>query len=193
MSRFISFLSGFLVAVVCGSLLIIEYQPINTGIGSLVNLTPLKDVQVPFEVRDEMVQVAAIYDATKEQLVKSVEAWEKIDIMRFVKSEFASNHALHALSQVDQEQVYAEISEFAIANGVVVEAVEFSEDTGWLVRLERGEKVILGEESLGPRLHRAFIMLDQLPEIEQGTTIAVDARYTNGIAVSQHETLVAMQ
>lgn len=193
MSRFISFFAGFLIAVICGSLLIIEYQPINSRIGLFVSSTPLKDVQVPFEVRDEMVQVAAIYDATKQQLVKSVEAWEGIDILSFVKSDVGSNHALRTISKVDQERVYGELSEFAIATGVLIDKVEFTEDTGWLVRLDSGESVILGEETLGPRLHRAFVMLEQLPEFDQGIAVSVDARYTNGIAVSQNEAMVAMQ
>lgn len=193
MKKFISFFSGFAIAVVCGSLLITEYEPVRTYIGSVLDESPLAHVQVPFEVQDEMAQVAAMIDGTKSHIVESVTAWDKIDLSYFLKSNLPQNRSVNINAVTDQEAVHAEIAEFALASGAVVEAVDYTPSSGWLVRLASGEKVILGEDSIGPRLRRVLAMVDRIPASEQRDSVLIDARYSNGVAVSNIESVVAMQ
>ena len=77
---------------------------------------------------------------------------------------------------------------------MVVADVKFDEIAGWMLKLDSGEQVILGDQDVGTRLRRVLSMLDSLPEVSEDQRKLVDARYSNGIAFAQTERpVVAME
>ena len=193
MRRFTSFATGFLLALVGGTFVATSYRPNlpsldEMGYASVFELDPQ-----PSAVNEKLTQVVELFDATKSKLTESVKSWEGIDVSRYLSRSDSRTASFAALLERDQKRIYADISALALAHGNIVSDVAFDERHGWTVLLDGGERVLLGDEEIGKRLHRALSMLESLPSKDDPTTNVVDARYALGIALSTEQPVVALQ
>lgn len=194
MNRFISFLTGFALTFLCGSLLIIQYRPQFTGLDELVDANVFERSSNRSVVDGQLTKAVELFDATKAKLTESIREWEDIDVSKYLSVVEDKKPSFAELLARDQERVYDDISAIALRQGRVVADVTFDQNTGWTLTLESGEQVYLGEEDVGARLSRALVMLDALPTVADDERKLVDARYSNGIAFAKTErSVVAME
>lgn len=194
MNRFISFLTGFALTFLCGSLLIVQYRPEFTSLDELVDPSVFERTSDIAVVDDQLTKAVELFDATKAKLTESIREWEGIDVSQLLSDSESDQPSYVDLLARDQERVYDDISAIALAEGIVVADVKFNERTGWTLTLDSGEKVILGDEDVGTRLQRVLTMLDSLPLVAEEKRKLVDARYSNGVAFTQTERpVVAME
>ena len=194
MNRFISFLTGFALTLLCGSLLIIQYRPEFSGFDKLVDTSVFERTSDLDVVDEQLTKAVELFDATKAKLTESIREWEDIDVSKYLSVVETDKPSYVELLARNQERVFNDISAIALAQGMVVADVKFDENTGWTLHLESGEQVLLGDEDVGTRLHRALTMLDTLPTVADDERKLVDARYSNGIAFTQIErSVVAME
>ena len=194
MNRFISFLTGFALTFLCGSLLIIQYRPQFTGLDELVDANVFERSSNRSVVDGQLTKAVELFDATKAKLTESIREWEDIDVSKYLSVVEDKKPSFAELLARDQERVYDDISAIALRRGRVVADVTFDQNTGWTLTLESGEQVYLGEEDVGARLSRALVMLDALPTVADDERKLVDARYSNGIAFAKTErSVVAME
>lgn len=194
MNRFISFLTGFALTFLCGSLLIIQYRPEFASFDELVDTNVFERTSDTTAVDTQLTKAVELFDATKAKLTESIRGWEGIDVSKYLSGPASDQPSFVDLLTRDQERVYADISAIALAQGMVVSDVKFDEHTGWTLTLDNGEQVILGDEDVGTRLNRVIDMLDSLPEASDDMRKLVDARYSNGVAFTQTERpVVAME
>lgn len=194
MNRFISFVTGFALTFLCGSLLIIQYRPQFTGLDELVDANVFERSSNRSVVDGQLTKAVELFDATKAKLTESIREWEDIDVSKYLSVVEDKKPSFAELLARDQERVYEDISAIALRQGRVVADVTFDQNTGWTLTLESGEQVYLGEEDVGARLSRALVMLDALPTVADDERKLVDARYSNGIAFAKTErSVVAME
>lgn len=194
MNRFISFVTGFALTFLCGSLLIIQYRPQFTGLDELVDANVFERSSNRSVVDGQLTKAVELFDATKAKLTESIREWEDIDVSKYLSVVEDKKPSFAELLARDQERVYDDISAIALRQGRVVADVTFDQNTGWTLTLESGEQVYLGEEDVGARLSRALVMLDALPTVADDERKLVDARYSNGIAFAKTErSVVAME
>ncbi|MCE2407051.1 MAG: cell division protein FtsQ/DivIB [Pseudomonadales bacterium] len=194
MTRFISFFTGLALAVVCGSLLISQYRPQFLQFDELVKTSVFERSSDLSGVEAQLTKAVDLFDATKAKLTESIREWEGIDASQFLSDETSTKPAFIELLAREQDRVYDDISALALAHGLTVSEVKYDENSGWRLTLDSGEQVILGDEEVGTRLHRALSMLDSLPSTKPETRKTVDARYSNGIAIAElDQTVVAME
>ncbi len=194
MNRFISFLTGFALTFLCGSLLVIQYRPQFSGLDALVDTNVFERASNLSVVDGQLTKAVELFDATKAKLTESIREWEDIDVSKYLSVVEDSAPSFAEMLAQDQERVFNDISAIALAQGKVVADVKFDENSGWTLTLESGEQVLLGDEEVSTRLNRALTMLDFLPAVEDDEQKLVDARYSNGIAFAQTErTVVAME
>lgn len=194
MNRFISFITGFALTFLCGSLLIIQYRPEFSGFDKLVDASVFERTSDLAAVDEQLTKAVELFDATKAKLTESIREWEDIDVSKYLGVVETNKPSFVELLERDQERVFNDISAIALAQGMVVADVKFDENTGWTLILESGEQVLLGDEDVGTRLYRALNMLESLPTVAEDEKKLVDARYSNGIAFTQIEqSVVAME
>ena len=194
MNRFISFLTGFALTFLCGSLLVIQYRPQFASLDELVDTNVFERASDIAVVDDQLTKAVELFDATKAKLTESIREWEGIDVSKYLSGVDAEQPSFVDLLTRDQERVYADISAIALTQGMVVADVKFDENKGWTLTLDTGEQVILGDEDVGTRLRRVLTMLDSLPDVSEEQRKLVDARYSNGIAFTQIDRpVVAME
>ncbi|MCY3858596.1 MAG: cell division protein FtsQ/DivIB [Gammaproteobacteria bacterium] len=194
MNRFISFLTGFALTFLCGSLLVIQYRPELTNLDELVDTDVFERASDVAVVDDQLTKAVELFDATKAKLTESIREWEGIDVSKYLNGTQSDEASFVDLLARDQERVYADISAIVLGHGMVVADVKFDENAGWMLKLDSGEQVILGDQDVGTRLRRVLSMLDSLPEVSEDQRKLVDARYSNGIAFAQTERpVVAME
>ncbi len=194
MNRFISFLTGFALTFLCGSLLVIQYRPEFTNLDELVDTDVFERASDVAVVDDQLSKAVELFDATKAKLTESIREWEGIDVSKYLNGTQSDEASFVDLLARDQERVYADISAIVLGQGMVVADVKFDENAGWMLTLDSGEQVILGDQDVGTRLRRVLSMLDSLPEVSEDQRKLVDARYSNGIAFAQTERpVVAME
>ena len=194
MNRFISFLTGFALTFLCGSLLVIQYRPEFTNLDELVDTDVFERASDVAVVDDQLTKAAELFDATKAKLTESIREWEGIDVAKYLNGTESDEASFVDLLARDQERVYADISAIVLAHGMVVADVKFDENASWMLTLDTGEQVILGDKDVGTRLRRVLSMLDSLPDVSEDQRKLVDARYSNGIAFAQMERpVVAME
>ena len=194
MNRFISFLTGFALTFLCGSLLIVQYRPEFTSLDELVDTSVFERTSDIAVVDDQLTKAVKLFDATKAKLTESIREWDGIDVSQLLSDSESDQPSYVDLLARDQERVYDDISAIALAEGIVVADVKFDERTGWTLTLDSGETVILGDEDVGTRLQRVLTMLDSLPLVAEEKRKLVDARYSNGVAFAQTERpVVAME
>ena len=194
MNRFISFLTGFALTFLCGSLLIIQYRPQFSGLDRLVDTNVFERSSDLSVVDGQLTKAVELFDATKAKLTESIREWEDIDVSKYLSVVEDSKPSFAELLAQDQQRVHDDISAIALRQGRVVADVKFDQNTGWTLTLESGEEVYLGDEDVGSRLSRALTMLDSLPVVADEERKLVDARYSNGIAFAKTErAVVAME
>lgn len=194
MKRFISFLTGFALTILCGSLLIIEYRPQFAGLDELVDTNVFERTSNLSVVDGQLTKAVELFDATKAKLTESIREWEGIDVSKYLNVVDSGNSSYIEILERNQERVYDDISAIALYRGVVVADVIFDEKAGWTVNLDSGERVLLGDEDVSARLYRALTMIDALPATAENKIKLVDARYSNGVAFSETERpMVAME
>ena len=194
MNRFISFLTGFALTFLCGSLLVIQYRPEFTNLDELVDTDVFERASDVAVVDDQLTKAVELFDATKAKLTESIREWEGIDVSKYLNGTQSDEASFVDLLARDQERVYADISAIVLAHGMVVADVKFDENASWMLTLDTGEQVILGDQDVGTRLRRVLSMLDSLPDVSEDQRKLVDARYSNGIAFAQTEQpVVAME
>lgn len=194
MNRFISFLTGFALTFLCGSLLIIQYRPQLSDFDNLVDANIFERTSNQSIVDGQLTKAVELFDATKATLTESIREWEGVDVSRYLSGVEASDPSFVELLARDHERVYEDISAIALAQRKVVSDVRFDENTGWTLTLESGEKVYLGDKDVGARLNRALKMMELLPTVANDVKQLVDARYSNGIALAKTESAkVAME
>ncbi len=188
--RFISFISGFLLACVSVSLLILEFRPSLPSLEELGFANAFEPQSVSFDER--LTDVVELFDATTSELAKSVREWEGIDLSTYLDWSGPSD----ALTTVpnNREHILAEISAIALAHSTVFSDVAFDESTGWMVVLDTGDRIVLGDEQIAARLHRALSLFNAFSDLEEKTPQLIDARYAQGVARSELDpNFVAMQ
>ena len=194
MNRFISFLTGFALTILCGSLLIIQYRPQFANLDDLVDTNVFERASDLAVVDGQLTKAVELFDATKAKLTESIREWEGIDVSKYLSVAEPDKSSFVELLALDQERVYDDISAIALAKGMVVADVKFDENRGWSLTLDSGEQVLLGDEETGTRLYRALTMLNSLPEVTDDKRKVIDARYTNGIAFTEiDQPVVAME
>ena len=194
MNRFISFLTGFALTFLCGSLLVIQYRPQFASFDELVDTNVFERTSNLDVVDGQLTKAVELFDATKAKLTESIREWEGIDVAKYLSVDESSESSFVDLLTRDQERVYEDISAIALAQRMVVSEVKFDENNGWTVTLDSGAQLFLGDEDVGTRLYRALNMLDSLPAITEDKKNLIDARYSNGVAFTQTEQpVVAME
>ncbi|MCY4093831.1 MAG: cell division protein FtsQ/DivIB [Gammaproteobacteria bacterium] len=194
MNRFISFLTGFALTALCGSLLVIQYRPQFASLDKLVDTSVFERSSDITVVDDQLTKAVELFDATRAKLTESIREWEGIDVSKYLSSVDFDEPSFVELLARDQERVYDDISAIVLAQGMVVADVKFDENAGWTLTLDSGEQVILGDKDVATRLRRVLSMLDSLPEVSEDKLKLVDARYSNGIAFTRVEQpVVAME
>ncbi|MCY4128712.1 MAG: hypothetical protein OXG15_05650 [Gammaproteobacteria bacterium] len=194
MKRFISFLTGFALTILCGSLLIVQYRPQFAGLDGLVDTNVFERTSNLPDVDGQLTKAVELFDATKAKLTESIREWEGIEFSKYLNVVESSKPSYVEILERNQERVYDDISAIALSQGVVVADVKFNEATGWTLNLDSGEQVFLGDEDVGARLYRALSMIDSLPAVTENKRKLVDARYSNGVALTESERpVVAME
>ncbi|MYD42355.1 MAG: cell division protein FtsQ [Gammaproteobacteria bacterium] len=194
MTRLISFMTGFVLALLCGSFVVYQFKPQIPGFESI----PVAEVWGTSSqfagVDEQLTKFVDLFDATKSQITESVQNWDGIDVSSYLPSwNQDATLSFSDLSKIDEESVRSDIATIALKHRKTIAEIVFSDSFGWTVLLDTGEKVALGDESIAARLNRALYMVEVIPIPTEGTSSLIDARYSRGVAISEIQPLMAMQ
>ena len=192
MNRFISFLTGFLLATICGSLFVLEFKPRVPSLYALGYEGSFETKPVMAAVDEKLARVLELFEETTSKLTQTVSSWEGIDLSRVLSRSNTQTASFATLFNLDEARVNADVAALALAHGSLVSEVVFDDQLGWTVLLESEERVLLGEEEIGRRLHRALTLIASLPQTGDASTQVIDARFVLGVAISSEQPTVAL-
>ena len=106
MNRFISFLTGFALTILCGSLLIIQYRPQFASLDDLVDTNAFERASDLAVVDGQLTKAVELFDATKAKLTESIREWEGIDVSKYLSAAEPDKSSFVELLARDQERIY---------------------------------------------------------------------------------------
>lgn len=193
MARLISFASGFLIALICGSLLITGFKPALPYLADLRNTKAIGSVIDSDTVKFIGEQIDGLQQQARSAWDDSIRSFDSLELPQVALDIATTESPSSDENQPDAGRLLLDLAGIAVRYGQEISEVTYSETLGWVANLASGEKLILGEKEFDKRLTRALGTLDALPISEAGIRRIVDARYTMGVAISSEQQLVAMQ
>lgn len=192
MTRFLSFFAGFLVAFGCGSLFTAGFFPSLPQLAEIRDGNGLLAYFKQVDVGEKVAQVTEFVDATRTTFSDSLDSFDALDLSEVFSDVSSGHETLSSMVKPDAAQLLTDVSRIALQHGTLISDLKHDSALGWVVSLESGESVVLGNEDIHQRLHRSLAMIGFLPQnVARANT--VDARYAMGIAVSSTDPVVVMQ
>ena len=192
MTRLLSFFTGFIVALVCGSLFIAGFKPALPQFADIRNANLLQDVFDDASAEKAVDILTNLVDETRSTWTESVDAIESLNLSGVFSESNPFTNTASSVALVDSQRMFSDISKVALQHGHLVTEVLRDQEYGWVVVLETGEKVLLGDQHVYERLQRSLSMIRSLTASDESLA-SVDARYAMGIAVSSNQPTIAMK